>query len=76
MDSYNDCLLKTEIPSLVQDCVLAFNCSVVDAAESNYSAGDTFYLNCDVKPRIRLEAYAKSIFDHHTQNKKFDRRCI
>ena len=46
----------------------------VDSAESNYSAGDTFFQYCDEPPRIRLEAYAKSIFDHHTRHMKFDRR--
>ena len=55
------------------DCRKAFTARNIDNQEDeNYSAGSTYFLRADKKPRCALEAFAQEIFQTHTKNATFD----
>lgn len=51
--------------SLIEDCETVFSARTRDD-QQNYSAGATFFLPMEMKPRCALEALVLSIFQKHT----------
>ena len=74
VQGFRDCIKKEDLSQFISDCIQAFNCTVVNSEDSNYSSGETYFQYCDAAPRLNLEAYAKSIFEFHTKHLTFDRR--
>ncbi len=57
--------------SLQKDCALIFNCKSVSTAD-DYSAGSTYFVKPNEKPRAALEELAQKIFLFHTEGMTFD----
>ena len=76
-ECFQDCIPKAMLLNFINDSIKCFNCTTVggETGDSNYSEGQTYFQPCDAKPSNALEAYALSIFHHHTQSLKgFDRK--
>ena len=60
----------TEVTALFKQCELAFTARATGTDE--YSAGTTFWVGADSKPRTALERLAQQIFEFHTATAVFD----
>jgi hypothetical protein len=57
----------THKDSIIKDCETVFTARTKDDGEA-YSAGQTYFVPCHMKPRCALEAMALQIFKFHTKH--------
>lgn len=64
--SYRDALRISpqQTDSILEDCSIVFTARTIDDGAA-YSAGDTYFVPCQMKPRCALEALALQIFEAH-----------
>ena len=62
--SYNQAITLSDTGTILQDCSLVFTARTKEDSDG-YSAGSTFFLPCQMKPRCALEALAQQIFNAH-----------
>jgi len=66
--SYEDALTRDfDWQSLLLDCERIFTARTKDEGEA-YSAGETYFIPCQMTPRCALEELALQVFRHHTKS--------